>query len=424
MNPQKKLHVEFPKQSIPKSNPSNPDDEDDDMDFINGDDSFDESPKKTRKRRTLGETGKREFVCGCGKSYVSYPAIYLHVQRKHSGDWPKDTIIPEKPENQDKVKRGRPKKEKDNTLDIYKNFHDEVKYNVEDEFWVYLGMKGNADNQKAENKFIKYLEASSFEPLDIFKPQQVFTDATIYQKIYNVMEVFSNQKAQPDQNESDNADTKDNKKHSLYDLRLGNFILWISNPLREEIFNEIGTILCLLRSIMLCSIWSSIQKDFITLNGTSLEIKAKPTAISLQMTAEDCNLWNNLQDNGLCAFIGHKWAELKKITGGVLLSQIVADVEKNKPCENQFFVKLSALDTKNEELFESLAKSILFLKETEVKEESILKKRSFYLNWHAVDDLKELLQKLCAWLQHFNEQDLKLKQIDWSVKAEGQSERE
>jgi len=236
------------------------------------------------------------------------------------------------------------------------------------------------------------------------------------------MEVFSNIKTQPDQNESEKTDSPAEKSieksHTLYDVRLGNFILWVSNPLREEIFNEIGAILCLLRSILLCSIWSSIQKDFITLNGTSLEIKAKPSPISIQMTAEDCALFNTLQDNGLCAFIGHKWAELKKITGGVLLSQIVADVEKNKPCEAQFFVKLKALDTKNDEVFESLAKSILFLKETEFKEESILKKRSFYLNWHALDDLKELLQKLCAWLQHFNEQDLKLKEIDWSVKAD------
>jgi hypothetical protein len=35
--------------------------------------------KKQRKRRTLSETSKRDFICGCGKSYVSYPAIYLHV---------------------------------------------------------------------------------------------------------------------------------------------------------------------------------------------------------------------------------------------------------------------------------------------------------------------------------------------------------
>jgi hypothetical protein len=65
--------------------------------------------KKPRKRRTREETNKRDFVCGCGKSYVSYPAIYLHVQRKHEGQWPENTNLPQKPDIQDKVPRGRPK---------------------------------------------------------------------------------------------------------------------------------------------------------------------------------------------------------------------------------------------------------------------------------------------------------------------------
>ena len=67
------------------------------------------SNKKIRKRRTLSETNKRDFRCGCGKNYVSYPAIYLHIQRKHNSIAPSNTIIPEKPEAKDKVKRGRPK---------------------------------------------------------------------------------------------------------------------------------------------------------------------------------------------------------------------------------------------------------------------------------------------------------------------------
>ncbi len=83
-------------------------DEDDEVSNQESSDN-DNSPRKQRKRRTLSETSKRDFVCGCGRGYVSYPAIYLHVQRKHNGDWPVDTIIPEKTDNQDKVKRGRPK---------------------------------------------------------------------------------------------------------------------------------------------------------------------------------------------------------------------------------------------------------------------------------------------------------------------------
>src|ERR1700743_3623896 len=89
-------------QAKTKSPPSDEDSQDEDPE----DDQYNASQsKKQRKRRTLSETTKRDFVCGCGKSYVSYPAIYLHVQRKHNGEWPPNTLIPEKSDNQDKVKR-------------------------------------------------------------------------------------------------------------------------------------------------------------------------------------------------------------------------------------------------------------------------------------------------------------------------------
>lgn len=110
MLPTKKLQT----QNVALSNKidlySHLDDIDDDGEMSVPESSNDDSsPRKQRKRRTLSETSKRDFVCGCGKSYVSYPAIYLHVQRKHNGDWPTNTLIPEKSDNQDKVKRGRPK---------------------------------------------------------------------------------------------------------------------------------------------------------------------------------------------------------------------------------------------------------------------------------------------------------------------------
>jgi hypothetical protein len=33
------------------------------------------------------EKGKKikEFVCPCGRSYGSYPAVYAHIKRKHDG---------------------------------------------------------------------------------------------------------------------------------------------------------------------------------------------------------------------------------------------------------------------------------------------------------------------------------------------------
>ena len=58
-------------------------------------------------RRTKDECGLiRNFTCGCGKGYLSYPALYLHLKNKHNGRTPDGTIFP----NCDsKAPRGRPK---------------------------------------------------------------------------------------------------------------------------------------------------------------------------------------------------------------------------------------------------------------------------------------------------------------------------
>lgn len=28
---------------------------------------------------------ERNFICGCGKDYFSYPALYTHIKNKHNG---------------------------------------------------------------------------------------------------------------------------------------------------------------------------------------------------------------------------------------------------------------------------------------------------------------------------------------------------
>lgn len=32
-----------------------------------------------------GSEQKREFGCPCGKTYLSYPALFTHVKQKHNG---------------------------------------------------------------------------------------------------------------------------------------------------------------------------------------------------------------------------------------------------------------------------------------------------------------------------------------------------
>lgn len=47
---------------------------------------FGVSPAGDKKgRRTRTDPNNRNFICGCGKSYLSYPALYTHIKQKHNG---------------------------------------------------------------------------------------------------------------------------------------------------------------------------------------------------------------------------------------------------------------------------------------------------------------------------------------------------
>ena len=41
--------------------------------------------EKSKKRRTRKDDEGRNFNCTCGKSYLSYPALYTHIKTKHGG---------------------------------------------------------------------------------------------------------------------------------------------------------------------------------------------------------------------------------------------------------------------------------------------------------------------------------------------------
>lgn len=41
-----------------------------------------------KKRRQRSAAGERNYMCGCRKAYLSYPALYTHVKNKHEGIFP------------------------------------------------------------------------------------------------------------------------------------------------------------------------------------------------------------------------------------------------------------------------------------------------------------------------------------------------
>ena len=52
------------------------------------------SIQETEKiKRVRNSQGRRDYICGCSKAYLSYAAIYTHARIKHDGNYPKKTII-------------------------------------------------------------------------------------------------------------------------------------------------------------------------------------------------------------------------------------------------------------------------------------------------------------------------------------------
>lgn len=109
--------------------------------------------KKTRNTKD----GERNHICGCSKAYKSYPALYLHIQRKHEGIRPENTItmetaIKKKPE---KTHTGRPSRPENDIDDILPS--EEALENAENELMLFLGDEINAIfamNSKREPKAV------------------------------------------------------------------------------------------------------------------------------------------------------------------------------------------------------------------------------------------------------------------------------
>lgn len=60
----------------------------DDMNEYENDDG---TMQKKREWRSKDEADERNYVCGCGKSYLSYAALYTHAKTKHNGIFPEGT---------------------------------------------------------------------------------------------------------------------------------------------------------------------------------------------------------------------------------------------------------------------------------------------------------------------------------------------
>jgi hypothetical protein len=52
-----------------------------------------ENSASNKKRRSRSVSGNRNHICGCGKTYKSYPALYTHIKNKHEGIFPEGSNL-------------------------------------------------------------------------------------------------------------------------------------------------------------------------------------------------------------------------------------------------------------------------------------------------------------------------------------------
>ena len=69
--------------------------------------------KKKRERRSKEEGMERNYICGCGRSYLSYAALYTHAKTKHDGIFPEGTTS--------LLKKSKNSKKKNNWIEEDKN---------------------------------------------------------------------------------------------------------------------------------------------------------------------------------------------------------------------------------------------------------------------------------------------------------------
>ena len=57
-------------------------------------------------RRNRRDLESRDFICSCGKAYLSYPALHTHIKKYHE---PEENMLSQATmPKREKLKRGRP----------------------------------------------------------------------------------------------------------------------------------------------------------------------------------------------------------------------------------------------------------------------------------------------------------------------------
>ena len=166
-HPLNKLHhLSFFHQQNPPNFCHSQNNSDQELDHLEEDDESDHPNKrKKRERRSKDDNFQRNYICGCGKSYLSYAALYTHAKTKHEGVFPEGTTT------MHKKKQGRPKKDEWCAMKINSQY--QKTYDFNKDFQHYLEMIPGAKEEKEEN------QKSLIESF----PSELFISQDVYERI-------------------------------------------------------------------------------------------------------------------------------------------------------------------------------------------------------------------------------------------------
>lgn len=129
---------------------------------LNG--SQNQGKKAKRERRSKDDSFQRNYVCGCGKSYLSYAALYTHAKTKHDGVFPEGTMTLHK------KKQGRPKKDEWSASRLSADYQKVFEFNAE--FTAFLDSIG-----------ARLVGSESQKNLIENFPCEIFSRQSLYEKL-------------------------------------------------------------------------------------------------------------------------------------------------------------------------------------------------------------------------------------------------
>ena len=122
---------------------------------------------KKRERRTRDNDCDRHYSCGCGKTYLSYAALYTHTKMKHNG------VLQKGSQTASKRRQGKPRQNDQSSIQNNPNILKLHEFNKE--FDMFLGMIPEAmDHSKTKSS------SASF-------PISHFINESTYLKIFESM---------------------------------------------------------------------------------------------------------------------------------------------------------------------------------------------------------------------------------------------